>query len=174
MSARATVARLRRVPTTHYRALVAKADGFFARVHLRHAAEMDCAEGCHDCCVSGLALTAVEAADVRAHLATLPDDARAALRATRGRLDGCPALDPRGRCGIYAARPLVCRTHGVPVRIDGVVSACPRNFRAGLPGGDAVLEQATLSTMLAAVDAAYVAGEAAPGGRVPLADLLAE
>jgi Fe-S-cluster containining protein len=31
----------------------------------------------------------------------------------------CPALDPRtGACELYAARPLTCRTYGLPVRID--------------------------------------------------------
>lgn len=162
------------MPTAHYRALVAKADAFFTRVHLRHAAEMDCAEGCRDCCVAGLALTAVEAAAVRNLLSAMPADERAAVRARSERADACPALDERGRCAIYPARPLVCRTHGVPVRVEGIVSACPRNFPAGLPGGDAVLEQSTLSTMLLAVDAAFVAEAAAPPERVPLASLLAE
>jgi Fe-S-cluster containining protein len=31
----------------------------------------------------------------------------------------CPALDPRtGACELYAARPLTCRSYGLPVRID--------------------------------------------------------
>jgi len=85
------------------------------------------------------------------------------------RAEGCAALDAEGRCRIYAARPLVCRTHGVPVRVEGAVSACPRNFPAGMPGGDAVLEQATMSTLLAAVDAAH-----GPSERVAIATLLQE
>ncbi len=155
------------MPTAHYRALVAKADGFFARVHLRHAAAMECDAGCSDCCQAGLTVTGVEAAAIRAHLAELDDAAREALR-TAPRT-GCAALDAEGRCRIYAARPLVCRTHGVPVRVEGVVSACPRNFRGGMPDGDAVLEQATMSTLLAAVDAAH-----GPSERVAIAALLHE
>lgn len=37
----------------------------------------------------------------------------------------CPALDPDGRCRVYAFRPLTCRMTGVPVEADGIVEgAC--------------------------------------------------
>jgi Fe-S-cluster containining protein len=37
----------------------------------------------------------------------------------------CPALAADGSCGIYAFRPITCRTMGVPVESDGVVhGAC--------------------------------------------------
>ncbi len=37
----------------------------------------------------------------------------------------CPALDPDGTCGIYAFRPLTCRTMGIPIDSEGLVhGAC--------------------------------------------------
>jgi hypothetical protein len=86
----------------------------------------------------------------------------------------CAALDGGGRCRIYGARPLVCRSHGVPIRLRDrglpVVQACHRNFTCTAPDADCVLDQTTLSATLFAVDAASGGG----GARVELAQLLAE
>jgi uncharacterized protein len=96
----------------------------------------------------------------------------------QGPADRCAALDAAGRCRIYAARPLVCRSHGVPIRLRGalpVVQACHRNFRQTTPDPDCVLDQATLSATLYAVDAAEAAAAGGdPGQRVDLAALLAD
>lgn len=50
----------------------------------------------------------------------------------------CPALDPRsGRCQLYAARPITCRTFGPPVRLGGSdLEACEACFHGG-PGEEA-------------------------------------
>ena len=170
-----------------YRALADKVDAFFARVQARHGADLRCASGCSDCCRGGLTVTPVEAATIRALLHALPAPDRAALReAGRTRSHDavrCVALDESGRCGIYAARPLVCRSHGVPVRLQGarglpVVQACELNFTARGPAAaepDCVLDQTTLSTVLAAIDTAWSAAQGlAPGTRIAIATLLAE
>ena len=37
----------------------------------------------------------------------------------------CPALDPEGRCTVYAYRPLTCRSMGIPAEQDGrIEGAC--------------------------------------------------
>jgi Fe-S-cluster containining protein len=37
----------------------------------------------------------------------------------------CPALKSDGSCGLYAFRPLVCRSMGIPVEVDGLAhGAC--------------------------------------------------
>ena len=37
----------------------------------------------------------------------------------------CPALAPDGTCGLYAFRPITCRTMGIPIESDGMVQgAC--------------------------------------------------
>ena len=72
------------------------------------------------------------------------------------------ALDPaRGRCDAYAARPVICRTHGLALRFRDdarslpLLDACPKNYEGvALDGLDpaTVLDQTTLSTILAALD----------------------
>ncbi|TMQ18329.1 MAG: hypothetical protein E6J91_08330 [Deltaproteobacteria bacterium] len=152
---------------------------------------MQCDTGCSDCCHVRLTITAVEAAAIRAHVTTWPAERRRHLGGGQPQTEFCAALDAAGRCKIYEARPLVCRSHGVPIRMRRgslpVVQACHRNFLHTTPDPDCVLDQATLSAMLLAVDAEAAAarGEAvaeatetgetgAPGGRIELARLLAD
>ena len=168
-------------PLERYRALQDKVDAFFARVEARHGAEMQCRTGCHDCCRVELTLGALEADALAAGLDALPGPERAAVTAAAasGEPDRCAALDAGGRCRIYALRPLVCRSHGLPIRIAPpdrralpVVDACPRNFRDGEVEGDCVLDQETLSTVHAALEAAHAREGSAPRGRVGLRSVL--
>lgn len=153
--------------------LAAKIDAFFARVEGRHGSEMQCQTGCSDCCHVRLTITATEASALRTEIATWAADRRAALVANaRASTDRCAALDPGGRCLVYAARPVVCRSHGVPIRmrLDSlpVVQSCHRNFTELTPDADCVLDQSTLSALVLAVDRA----EGGDGSRVDLATLL--
>jgi len=159
--------------------LHAKVDAFFARVEARHGDDMQCRTGCSDCCRVRLTITGVEAAAIRAETAGWPAARRRAL-AEVGPGDRCAALDEGGRCRIYAARPIVCRSHGVPIRLIRltaarpgslpVVEACPRNFTRTEPAPDCVLDQTTLSALTLAIDR-EAGGD---GSRVDLAALLAE
>ncbi len=157
-----------RLPELH-----AKVDAFFARVEARHGDDMQCRTGCSDCCRVRLTITAVEAAAVRAEVAGWPAGRRRALAAA-GPGDRCAALDDAGRCRIYAARPIVCRSHGVPIRMRRgslpVVEACHRNFTRTEPAADCVLDQTTLSALTLAIDR-EAGGD---GARIDLAALLAE
>ena len=104
---------------SRYHELAAKVDGFFARVAARHGADMQCGSGCSDCCHVRLTITAVEAAAIRDEIATWDAGRRAALadNVAAAAADRCVALDASGRCLIYAARPIVCRSHGAPIRM---------------------------------------------------------
>ena len=157
---------------------------------------MQCRSGCHDCCHVRLTVTRVEAAAICDAISTWPAEKRAALAANvaAAPADRCAALDPAGRCTIYAVRPIVCRSHGVPIRMRGalpVIQACFRNFTARGPAAadpDCILDQETISALLLAVDRssatlrvaarpgeAGACDRAAGGGdRVDLAALLAE
>ncbi|MCB9574928.1 MAG: YkgJ family cysteine cluster protein [Kofleriaceae bacterium] len=157
--------------------LAARVDAFFARVAARHGADLRCAAGCDGCCRTRLTVTTVEADAVRGHVATLEAPARARLAEVAARpVDAaaprCAALDDDGRCLVYAARPLVCRSHGVPIRLRGgdglpVVQACELNFTARGPAAadaDCVLDQQTLSATLLAIDQLHAAATATPAG----------
>jgi len=160
--------------------LTRKVDGFFARVADRHGAEMQCATGCSDCCHVRLTITGVEAAAIRGYVASWPRERRDQLAVTQPsapRAERCAALDAAGRCRIYDARPLVCRSHGVPIRMQRgglpVIQNCHHNFHRTAPDADCILDQTTLSALLLAVDTAErPTGE--PAHRIDLASLLAD
>jgi hypothetical protein len=162
--------------------LTRKVDAFFTRVVDRHGDDMACGTGCSDCCHVRLTITRVEAGAIRDLVSRWPRERRTDL-ANTGPTSHCAALDADGRCKIYDARPLVCRSHGVPIRMQQgslpVVRACHRNFLHTAPDPDCILDQTTLSTTLLAIDAA-LAEPVAPDGatglpdRVELTGLLAE
>ena len=158
---------------SRYRELTAKVDAFFARVSQRYGDDMQCGTGCSDCCHVRLTITAVEATAIRELIATWSDTRRAELRANAAAsTDRCAAL-AAGRCLIYDARPIVCRSHGAPIRITErslpVVQSCFRNFTHTEPAGDCVLDQTTLSALVLAVDR----DAGGDGSRVELAEVLA-
>lgn len=178
-----------------YGQLVAKVEDFFQRVSRRFPEQIHCGEGCNDCCQGGLEVVHVEAAAITEHIKGMAEPARQELadhlrgdEAASTPSDRCVALAGDGRCLIYAARPLVCRSHGVPIRMghrlvdEGrtrlpIVETCFRNFTGpeGVEAADEsdILDQTTLSTMLLAIDREH-AGERGgkAGDRVALADLL--
>jgi Fe-S-cluster containining protein len=144
---------------SRYPELAAKVDAFFQRVEQRHGSELQCHTGCSDCCHTRLTVTSVEASAIAAEIATWPAGRRKALAANAGASSAnCAALDPQGRCLIYRVRPIVCRSHGAPIRLrEGslpVVRACFRNFPGGPDKADAdcILDQQTLSALVLAVN----------------------
>ena len=159
---------------SRYGELTAKVDAFFTRVHTRHGADMQCDTGCSDCCHVRLTITQVEATAILDEIATWPVERRRALAALAAGApsDRCAALDSDGRCQVYSVRPIVCRSHGAPIRMrEGslpVIQSCFRNFTRTEPDPDCVIDQETLSALVLAV--AREAGVA--GMRVDLAELL--
>lgn len=159
----------------------AKVDAFFERVESRYTPELACKAGCHDCCAPDLTVTPAEAEAIEAFLAALEPDTRASVskRATTSDGSRCAALDEAGRCSVYPVRPVVCRSHGVVLRVPPkdktslpILDACPKNFRArdlSTVDADCVLDQRTLSMLLAAV---HTTRGADPTRRRELAALL--
>ena len=104
------------------------------RLYLVHADRLACRRGCSACCADDLTIFDVEAETIRRH--------HAELLATGDPhpVGACAFLDSDGACRIYAHRPYVCRTQGLPLRWieeedDGPVELrdiCPLN-EAGVP-----------------------------------------
>jgi uncharacterized protein len=76
----------------------------------KHAARLACRKGCSGCCVDDLTCFEVEAENIRRHHAELLEHG---VPHAPGR---CAFLDEHGACRIYAQRPYVCRTQGLPLR----------------------------------------------------------
>jgi Fe-S-cluster containining protein len=90
--------------------LYADIKGETRRLHVLHEDRLQCQRGCAACCVDDLTVFEVEAANIRKH--------HAELLATGAphREGACAFLDEGGACRIYAERPYVCRTQGLPLR----------------------------------------------------------
>ncbi len=111
--------------------LHAEVDRETRRLHVVHAARLQCKRGCSSCCVDELTVFEVEADRIRRHHGDL-------LAEGAPHAEGaCAFLDEAGACRIYAERPYVCRTQGLPLRwiADDEVERrdiCPLN-EAGEP-----------------------------------------
>ena len=75
-----------------------------------HRPRLSCRRGCHACCRDGLTVLRIEAEEIRSQYGELLS------RATPRPVGQCAFLDDHGACRIYAARPYVCRTQGLPLR----------------------------------------------------------
>lgn len=76
-----------------------------------HGMKLTCHAGCCACCRDELTVTRAEAAVIRKLFPTIGKEKPHAPGA-------CAFLDDRGLCRIYAARPYVCRTHGLPLHLS--------------------------------------------------------
>jgi len=116
-----------------------------ARLASRYARHLACRAGCSGCCHHHLSVFPVEADALREAVEALPPEIRAvveqqarevARREAENQPVACPLL-VEGHCSIYASRPLICRTQGLPllIQIEGgegeaEVDFCPLNFTA--------------------------------------------
>jgi hypothetical protein len=180
-----------------YLALREKVDAFAHEVATAQRGHMQCRAGCAGCCHADLSVSAVEAAAIRAHLASLPAPARAALRqraaaatAPSAEPPRCLMLDADDRCQIYEARPLVCRTQGLPLRYsaelipasavrlrgrDAAVTWCPLNFTAATPPAAQILDAERVDALLALINRKHAAAHGQdPLARTPLGELATE
>ena len=85
-------------------------DGLVAPIVAGHGARLRCRAGCNVCCSDGLTVFALEAAVIARHHGEL------LTNGTPHADGGCAFLDETGACRIYAHRPYVCRTQGLPLR----------------------------------------------------------
>jgi hypothetical protein len=151
-----------------YLAIRAKVDAFGAATTARRSADLRCQAGCTACCEVQLEVSDVEAAHVREALGALSPETRARLAERAGRPSKrCVMLEDDGRCAIYEARPLVCRTQGhalryppgtLPpeaVRATGAgaeVTWCPLNYTEQKPTAEDVLDAERVDVLLALVN----------------------
>ena len=96
--------------SSQLRALHDEVDARVAELEARHAGRLQCGRGCSGCCVDDITVFEVEAERIRrAHPQLLADAAPHPAGA-------CAFLDGEGACRVYADRPYVCRTQGLPLR----------------------------------------------------------
>lgn len=152
----------------NYRHLVARIDALCHGIEAVLREHITCSEGCSSCCTA-VTLFPVEAAALKGALDSLPAEEAAAIRrhvAEHAADERCPLLD-RHRCLLYGARPIICRTHGLPIMYtqddQQHVDCCPRNLEQcdALPG-TAVIDLDRLNALLVAVNALFLSQSDAP------------
>lgn len=155
-------------PLAEYAAVVSRVQAFADRAAAAQAGHLVCTRGCDGCCRLRRTAFAVEIAAIRQHVEGLEPSRQAELRARRTDPavqtgDRCVFLDADGACAVYAARPIICRTHGPAVTsaASGMVW-CALNF-ADLPAATvpasvspgSVLDLDRINTLLSVVDTRY-------------------
>jgi|GEM_PF-738471 len=154
-----------------YGEYVSRLDDFCRALRETYWEAIRCRPGCVACCSEELTVFPVEAAWIRRRIQAMPAARRGGvekhLEAYRSsdRRQPCSFL-ARGRCLVYAARPLLCRTEGFALarraEAEGkwLVSACPRNFEGmdladRMPQTD-LINLDSLNQSLAVLNHAYV------------------
>jgi Fe-S-cluster containining protein len=162
-----------------YRDLRGRVDEKFAEILARYQDSFRCRSGCHSCCKPSLTINRLEAAAVAEYLQSRPErvaELRSLAAANPHKGKRCTFLGSDGACGIYEARPLVCRSHGAPIQYkDGTKEdalrlrdVCGLNFAGADIGqlpADAVFNLDTLNTLLAVLSSQVFGKDTS---RVPL------
>lgn len=146
------------MPNEHLVTLRRRVDAHFSDAVRRDPQAFACAQGCAQCCHRRFDVFEVEAAPIRAALTKLERE-DPALRATLRAQADAPehahkcALLVDDRCSVYEQRPLICRSHGLPVAVKEDeqlhVSWCELNYRSGDPPRESMLILEAINAPLA-------------------------
>lgn len=146
----------------NYRQLTARVDALCNSITAALGGQITCSAGCSSCCTS-IKVFPVEASALRVALKSLPDrQAEEIIRHVSEHAEGerCPLL-LHHRCLLYESRPIICRTHGLPIiyTIDGqhYSDCCPHNLtEVESLSGSSVIDLDKLNTLLVAVNSIYL------------------
>jgi len=148
-----------------------------------------CGKGCVDCCHAVFDLSLVEAVNLRRRILALPHDTLALISEAAEQAMGdwsrlaaeggdlsiarirCPLLNSNsGQCLCYEARPVNCRTYGIPIEIEGKAHVC--GLSGFIPGTSyPVVRLAAIQTVLHDISV-RLAGQAAGHRRFPVAAVI--
>ena len=159
-----------------YDELTRKVDEFHTRVRARYPSALVCASGCSRCCQQHLTLLPFEFQRLTVAAEMLGPEARRELRERLERCRSerdCVLLDALGRCSLYEARPIICRSHGLPIQLGTppVRDICPHNLPQRPPvdelASEFVLDVDRINMILVLLDRLPAGGD---GQRIDLFD----
>lgn len=122
----------------------------FDRALARQPQDMQCKAGCAQCCKPGLTVFGIEGTKIEQALVALrksapdlrqkvQDQGQEALRDPEAQR-ACPLLVD-DHCTVYEQRPLICRSHGLPIKRKESpdIQNCELNFRQSPPDASSIL-----------------------------------
>ena len=146
----------------NYNQLITKIDALCSGIESALGEQITCSEGCSSCCTS-ITLFPVEAAALRDAIDALPMEEAESIRQhlpQNALGERCPLLSNH-RCLLYSARPIICRTHGLPISYteedQRKSDCCPLNMaETESISGTHVIDLDKLNTLLVAVNSLYL------------------
>lgn len=143
------------------------ASDFFDKVSQKNGAQMECKNGCSQCCKVDLNVFEIEAQKIIDWFSDLDIKTQEALviRWQAPHQNGYCSFLYNDSCTVYGARPIICRTQGLPLFLEkeNVLDYCPLNFKETEPPKDDWLNLERMNTMLA-----LAASSSELDGRIPL------
>jgi Fe-S-cluster containining protein len=106
-----------------YKGLIASIENYEARLYKIYGDYIKCRKGCSSCCILE-SVFPVEAWNIYLNIAVRPE-----LSGSLNENSGECVFLKDDACIIYQSRPLICRSHGFPIFVDGKVDFCPMNFQ---------------------------------------------
>lgn len=146
----------------NYKKLIARVDALCIGISESLGDQITCSEGCSSCCTS-ITIFPVEAAAMRDMLNHLPEQQADVIKQhiiQNADNERCPLLHNH-RCLLYEARPIICRTHGLPIIYttdDRQQSdCCPLNLsETEVISGANSVDLNKLNTLLVAINSIYL------------------
>ena len=128
------------------------ASGFFDKIHQKHATQMECKKGCSKCCKTDISVFGIESERIEEWFTSQNKDEQKRLLElwAQPHQEGYCSFLYNDQCTIYEARPLICRTQGLPLYLtsENVLDYCPLNFTAGDPPKEDWLNLERMNTLL--------------------------
>lgn len=166
----------------NYTQLTARVDALCSAIAASLGEQITCAAGCSSCCTA-ITVFPVEAAAMRDALERLPDRKAEEIRqhiTDHADDERCPLLFHH-HCLLYEARPIICRTHGLPIiyTVEGQHKSdcCPHNLTGfeSLPG-TSVVDLDKLNHLLVAVNSLYLTQSSSTEspGRITIAEVITQ
>ena len=166
-------------PHDSYHQLIDRLDVLHEGITAALGDALTCSAGCSSCCLP-ISIFPVEAAAIIEGIVKLPEAEQSAIRqALENQQDPerC-ALLQHDRCLIYPLRPVICRTHGLPLLVqepdcEPTITVCPLNC-VGMESfaKETILDLERINQLLVAINLLFV--KTAPRSwpeRVALSDL---
>jgi Fe-S-cluster containining protein len=158
----------------HLNQLRSKVDDFFDNCFNKNQKEFSCKLGCDQCCHVSLSVSAVEAQAIIDWFDRLNQDMKIILKKL-WESEQCKGKDLEenlvspcaflyeGKCSIYESRPIICRSHGLPLlRLENgknFLDCCSLNFQNTTPPKEDMLDLERLNLILSTLNETYFKGQ---------------